>query len=195
MINALSKAGLENFSQYGKLIGTGKNNGIKVYEKLANGERVLTSVKDDAVRKVVTKYGRKVTVDNKATGETFTVSNYNDCFSFNRQCDDASEYLSREKVNNGVKGTYEKYVKNGDASILELKVDKEPSSIGPKITIRSHTGVNIGGQNIPEYENHRFYEDGINPMSKFRRDPNTSIKSLDQNLAEAIWNAFRKLLS
>lgn len=40
----LAKSGFNNMSNYGKLIGTGKNNGIKVYERIeANGKRILTS--------------------------------------------------------------------------------------------------------------------------------------------------------
>lgn len=40
----LAKSGFNNMTNYGKLIGTGKNNGIKVYEKIrADGKRVLTS--------------------------------------------------------------------------------------------------------------------------------------------------------
>lgn len=43
----VAEMGLENFSRYGKLIGTGKNNGVKVYEKLINEKRILTSLDKD----------------------------------------------------------------------------------------------------------------------------------------------------
>ena len=48
------RVGMAKFGQYGKLIGTGKNNGIKVYESLVNGTRTLTSVRaDGSVGKIV----------------------------------------------------------------------------------------------------------------------------------------------
>ena len=52
----IAKMGLENFSKYGKLIGTGKNNGIRVFEELSDGKRILRSVdKNGELVKVVTK--------------------------------------------------------------------------------------------------------------------------------------------
>ena len=48
------RIGMAKFGQYGKLIGTDKNNGIKVYESLVNGTRTLTSVRaDGSVGKIV----------------------------------------------------------------------------------------------------------------------------------------------
>lgn len=44
----------ETFSKYGKLIGTGKNNGIRVFEQLFDNQRVLTSIgKNNEVLKTV----------------------------------------------------------------------------------------------------------------------------------------------
>ena len=41
----LAITGLEHFHpNYGKLIGTGKNNGIQVFEQLVDGKKILTSV-------------------------------------------------------------------------------------------------------------------------------------------------------
>ena len=194
MINALSKAGLENFSQYGKLIGTGKNNGIKVYEKLANGERVLTGVKDDAVRKVVTKFGHKVDVSNMADGSNATVSKYSDKFNLRREKDGVVECLERKDINGKVHGSYSKYSVNGDADILDLRVAQEPHALGKTITIKSDSGIELGGQTIPKYDHHKFM---INEFdgAKFEREYASRTQSLDLNLAEAIWNAFSKLLS
>ena len=195
MINALSKAGLENFSQYGKLIGTGKNNGIKVYEKLANGERVLTGVKDDAVRKEVTKVGHKVIVNNKADGSVATIHKYDDEFTLRREKDGVVECLER-KVNNGkVKGSYSKYKVSGDADILDLRVAQEPHTLGRTITIKSDSGIELGGQTIPKYDNHKFLIREYNGEDIFDRELASRPQTLDKNLAEAIWNAFSKLLS
>ncbi len=59
MANVLKLAitGLEHFHpQYGKLIGTGKKNGIQVFEQLNGSQRVLTSVKDGiAIKQVAQK--------------------------------------------------------------------------------------------------------------------------------------------
>ncbi len=53
----------ETFGKYGKLIGTGKNNGIRVFEQLFEGERVLTSVgKNNEVLKTV-KQSRVAAID------------------------------------------------------------------------------------------------------------------------------------
>ncbi len=38
------RMGIESFGQYGKLIGTGKNNGLKVFESLSDCKRILTTV-------------------------------------------------------------------------------------------------------------------------------------------------------
>lgn len=49
------KVGMENFGMYGKLIGTGKNNGLRVFEQLFDGKRILTTLgKDNNVVKTVT---------------------------------------------------------------------------------------------------------------------------------------------
>ena len=48
------RIGMKEFGQYGKLIGTGKNNGIKVFEQLVGGTRKLTPVRPDgSVGKIV----------------------------------------------------------------------------------------------------------------------------------------------
>lgn len=53
----VAKTGVENFSKYGKLIGEGKNNGIKVYEQVrADGRKTLHSLnKDGEVVKIIQK--------------------------------------------------------------------------------------------------------------------------------------------
>ena len=53
---AALRVGMENFSKYGKLIGTGKTNGFQVFESLVGGKKILTTVnKDGNVVKTVTK--------------------------------------------------------------------------------------------------------------------------------------------
>lgn len=51
----VGKMGLEGFTKYGKLLGEGKQNGMKVFEKKFPGKRVLTSVdqNDKVVKKVI----------------------------------------------------------------------------------------------------------------------------------------------
>ena len=197
MISALSKAGLENFSQYGKLVGTGKNNGIKVYEKLTNGERILTGVKDGTVRKIVTKHGRTVNAEDKINDTYTTVSKGFDTFNLHRENnkDGVSEFLERKKSGGEISGTYSKYAKQGEADILDLRVAQEPHSLGKIITIKSNTGIELGGQSIPKFDEHRFLKREYDGTNIFSKDHNCKTQSLDTNLAEAIWNAFSKLLS
>ena len=50
------RVGMDGFSKYGKLIGTGKNNGIRVFEKIVDGKKILTSLgKEGNVVKTVTR--------------------------------------------------------------------------------------------------------------------------------------------
>ena len=51
----VGKMGLEGFTKYGKLLGEGKQNGMKIFEKNFPGKRVLTSVdqNDKVVKKVI----------------------------------------------------------------------------------------------------------------------------------------------
>ena len=77
----ITKMGLENFSRFGKLIGTSKKTGTKVYEQLYDGishgqRRVLTAVdKGGNVTKEVihcfTPKGKVITSRNYKTGEEF----------------------------------------------------------------------------------------------------------------------------
>lgn len=197
MISALSKAGLENFSQYGKLIGKGKNNGIKVYEKLTNGERILTGVKDDTVRKIVTKHGNVVNAEDKINDTYTTVSGSYDKFNLHRtnNKDGVEEFLEKTKSNGKTHGMYSKYSKHGDANILDLRVEQDPYALGKTITIKSNSGIELGGQNIPIFDEHRFLKREYDGKNIFEKDPVCRNQSLDTNLAEAIWNAFSKLLS
>lgn len=71
----LAKSGFNNMTDYGKLIGTGKNNGIKVYEKIqADGKRVLSSFDKEGngikqvKRSFPTPYDMHTTSRNSQTG-------------------------------------------------------------------------------------------------------------------------------
>lgn len=62
----VGKMGLEGFTRYGKLLGEGKQNGIKVFEKNFSGKRVLTSVdqNDNVVKKVIQQFHKPKVVEN-----------------------------------------------------------------------------------------------------------------------------------
>ncbi len=193
MISALGKVNFSDFSQYGKLIGTGKNNGIKVSERLDDARR-LTSVKDgNLVKEVISSLnkGSHVTAINHATGETTDVRKCADRFVLRRTDKDGNkENLTRTRNNDGLTAIYEKFVKKDGGERLELRVSQSDYGSGKKVKIESDTEVDIAGQKIPSEGDHTFFVKDNNVSRMF----GTSEK-LDLNLAEVIINAFSKLLS
>lgn len=76
----IAEMGLKSFTKYGKLIGTGKNNGIQVFEKLLNGERILTSVgQNGEILKTIRT--QDTWVDGTIPSLRKTLENANDSFS------------------------------------------------------------------------------------------------------------------
>lgn len=69
----LTRTGFETMSQYGKLIGTGKNNGIKVFEKLeSDGKRILTSIDKEGnpIKKIATERNYSTFITNTENYKT-----------------------------------------------------------------------------------------------------------------------------
>lgn len=110
-----------------KLIGTGKSNGIKIYEQLAqSGEKVLTSYKPTVAEayKTVVRYPVKTSFPEKCLQPGFTVSTTNKDV-FVKKMGEAGHYIGHMTEN---------YFLNNQP----FKVDGYMKNYGSGVSVLSH---------------------------------------------------------
>lgn len=95
----LTRTGFQQMSKHGKLIGTGKNNGIKVFEKLeGDGRRILTSLDKEGNLQKCIETDKEYSALYRKVNNFKTGTEVNSSHRLNPQ--DGIYYYKYRKVNN-----------------------------------------------------------------------------------------------
>lgn len=189
---------VSNIATHGKLIGIGKKNGIKVYEKVVGlSGRGLTSVgRDGQVRKsIIISENGNTYVFNKVNGEHLEI-NPGNYYTMTRHSKDGSieqYFRTNEKTLNGPEA--EVIFGEGD-NMLRLKTSKYTSPYSGKVS-RAFTMVNknnfdLNGTIIP----HGFSHAHISSDGKTIEELTPVLDDFphDKDLVQSVYNAVSKLL-